>query len=71
MTGTKSEQVNVDFSKFPELLNDLDEMVLEDDLDRSKLIRKLVRQEKARRAKSQMELVLPTSKRKTAKSVAA
>lgn len=46
----KNDQVNVDFSKFPELLEELDEMVAQDDLDRSKFIRKLVRQEKLRRA---------------------
>lgn len=45
----EKKQVNVDFSKFPELLADLDQMVEEDDTDRSKFIRKLVKQEKARR----------------------
>ena len=70
MAETKSMQVNVDFSNFPDLLADLDEMVNEDFTDRSKFIRKLVRQEKARRQKSQIEMPLPAPKSK-AKSVAA
>jgi hypothetical protein len=45
----KNDQVNVDFSKYLELLGDLDKMVAEDMTDRSKFIRKLVSQERARR----------------------
>lgn len=46
----KKKQVNVDFSKDPDLLTELDDMVKADESDRSKFIRKLVRQEAARRA---------------------
>jgi hypothetical protein len=42
-------QVNIDFTKFPELYADLTTMVNADDLDNSKFIRKLIRQEKLRR----------------------
>lgn len=59
----KNDQVNVDFSKFLDLLDDLDEMVAEDFTDRSKFIRKLVRQEKARR--QQLPLPLIEKKRST------
>jgi hypothetical protein len=68
-----SQQVNTDFSKYPELLMALDQMVEADGTDRSKFIRNLVRQEQARRAKLQMELPLPvqSDSKRTAKSVAA
>ncbi len=59
----KNDQVNVDFSKFLVLLDDLDEMVDEDFTDRSKFIRKLVRQEKARR--QQLPLPLTEEKKRT------
>lgn len=49
MTENKNTFVNVDFSKDLELLEALDEMKRDDDLDRSKLIRKLIRQEYNRR----------------------
>lgn len=45
----KNDQVNVDFSKFPELLSALDSMVEADFTDRSKFIRKLIREEQERR----------------------
>jgi metal-responsive CopG/Arc/MetJ family transcriptional regulator len=57
------QQVNVDFTKYPELLKDLDQMV-EDagpEMDRSKFMRELVRQEKARRSRRQRSLPIPTS----------
>lgn len=60
----KNDQVNVDFSKFLDLLEDLDEMVAEDFTDRSKFIRKLVRQEKARR--QQLPLPLTNEKKRSA-----
>ena len=60
----KNDQVNVDFSKYLELLKDLDEMVAEDFTDRSKFIRKLVRQEKARR--QQLPLPLTEEKKRSA-----
>jgi metal-responsive CopG/Arc/MetJ family transcriptional regulator len=50
------KQVNVQMSA--DLQAILDEMVIADESDRSKFIRKLIRQEKARRA--QTELPLPT-----------
>ena len=56
----EKKQVNVDFSNFPELLQELDKMVESDGTDRSKFIRKLVRDEKNRRA--QLPLPLPTTK---------
>jgi hypothetical protein len=75
MAETKtSQQVNTDFSKYPELLMALDDMVEADGTDRSKFIRNLVRQEHARRAKVQPELPLfppQNSGKRTAKSVAA
>lgn len=61
----KNDQVNVDFSKFPELLDDLDQMVDEDGTDRSKFIRKLVRQEKARRQQTQLPLPEKLTRRKS------
>ena len=45
----EKKQVNVDFTNFPDLLDGLDQMVEEDGTDRSKFIRKLVRQELTRR----------------------
>jgi metal-responsive CopG/Arc/MetJ family transcriptional regulator len=45
----EKKQVNVDFTKYPELLEALDQMVIDDESDRSKFIRKLVRQEQKRR----------------------
>lgn len=54
------KQVNVDFTKFPELLVDLDQMVDDDGTDRSKFIRKLIREEKARRDAPQVQGSLPT-----------
>lgn len=58
------QQVNVDFTKFPELLDDLDQMVDEDGTDRSKLIRKLIRQEKARRGQPQFPAGSQDSKKR-------
>lgn len=70
MLEKKNPFVNVDFSKDLELLDALDQMVEADDLDRSKFIRKLIRQENQRRTGTLPEqLSLPTSKphsRKTA-----
>ena len=68
----KNDQVNVDFSKFLDLLDDLDGMVEEDDTDRSKFVRKLIREEKARR--QQLPLPFPQQKskdRRASQSVAA
>lgn len=45
----EKKQINVDFTNFPDLLEGLDQMVEEDGTDRSKFIRKLVRQELSRR----------------------
>lgn len=59
-------QVNVQMSADLQAL--LDEMVVEDESDRSKFVRKLIRQEHARRV--QQQLPLPTGK-KTGKSQAA
>jgi metal-responsive CopG/Arc/MetJ family transcriptional regulator len=60
---SERQQVNVDFTKHPELLKDLDQMVDEagPEMNRSVFLRELVRQEKARRAKRQRSLPLPTS----------
>lgn len=54
----QTKQVNVNFEPFPELLKQLDELVEEDGSDRSKLIRKLIRQAHAR--KQQALLPEPT-----------
>lgn len=70
----KNDQVNVDFSKWLDLLADLDSMVEEDDSDRSKFIRKLVRAEKARRQQLPLPPPFPqptNRKRSAAQSVAA
>ena len=68
MTEEKREklQVNVDFTNFPDLYADLVKMIEADgDTDRSKFIRKLVRQEVQRRAgKLPEQLPLPTSTKK-------
>jgi len=68
-------QVNVDFSKSPELLIDLDKLVKEDGTDRSKFIRKLVRQEIARRQQLPLPFIEQPKRRKngahTAQAVAA
>ncbi len=55
-------QVNVDFTDYPELYQDLFKMIEADDTDRSKFIRKLVREEIARR--KQLPLPFPESKPK-------
>jgi hypothetical protein len=55
----KNDQVNVDFSKFPELLAALDSMVEDDFTDRSKFVRKLIREEKARREEAHLPLPSP------------
>lgn len=67
MAEEKNKLVHVDFSKYPELLEALDQMVEDDDSDRSKLIRKLVKQEKTRRDALQTSLPLPKqpNRRKT------
>ncbi len=71
MADKKNPFVNVDFSKDMDLLDDLDEMVVVDDSDRSKLIRKLVRQEMLRRAgKLPEQLPLPISKSNNRKTSA-
>lgn len=60
MLDKKNPFVNVDFSKDLELLDSLDQMVETDDTDRSKFMRKLVRQEKLRReGKLPEQLPLP------------
>lgn len=59
-------QVNVQMTADLQAL--LDEMVIADESDRSKFIRKLIRQEYARRSKTQMEM-LPA--RKNTKALAA
>lgn len=45
----KQVQVNTDFTNFPDLLEQLQQMVEEDMTDNSKFIRKLIRQEWDRR----------------------
>lgn len=69
----KKLQVNVDFTNFPDLYNDLMEMIEADgDTDRSKFIRKLIRQEKLRRVgKRPEQLPLPTTKNRRTSSQAA
>lgn len=73
--GTK-QQVNVDFTKHPELYAELEKMVEDDGVNKSILIRNLLRKEVLRRAgKLPDQLPLPTQSntRKTgrAASVAA
>ena len=60
MDEGKNPQLNVSFEKDPELLAELDRMVVEDGTDRSKFIRRLVRQELARR----QQLPLPGLEKK-------
>lgn len=64
----EKNQVNVDFSKYPELHKALVKMVQDDDTDVSKFIRKLVREEVGRRA--QLPLPFPTTESKQKKSAA-
>ncbi len=65
MAEKKSNQVNVDFSRDLDLLADLDQMVQADESDRSKFIRKLVRQEKVRREALQTQPVSTIKKNRT------
>jgi metal-responsive CopG/Arc/MetJ family transcriptional regulator len=58
----ENTKVAVEFKDFPELLEAMDQMVVDDDTDRSKFIRKLIRQEQSRR--HQLELPLPTKQPK-------
>lgn len=44
MADTDKKQVNVDFTKYPELYDALESLVEDLDTDRSKLIRQLVRE---------------------------
>ena len=55
MDEDKRQQVNIDFKNDPELLNLVDQIADEDESDRSKAIRKVLRQELRRR------LGLPTT----------
>jgi hypothetical protein len=49
-TNSDRVQVNVDFTNFPEVLRQLEEMVAQDpETDKSKFIRNLIRQEYTRR----------------------
>lgn len=68
MADTKL-QINVDFTNAPELFEALEKMAADDYTDRSKMIRKLVAQEIARR--QQLELPHPTKQSKTRKEPAA
>lgn len=62
------KQVNVQMSA--DLQAILDEMVREDESDRSKFIRKLIRQEKARRMQAQLPLPLEQPKMRKTRSAA-
>ena len=57
MPEEKNTFVNVDFANFPDLLKGLEKMVEDDGMNRSQFIRKLVRQEIARR--QQLPLPFP------------
>jgi hypothetical protein len=59
MPEEKNTFVNVDFANFPDLLKGLEKMVEDDGMNRSQFIRKLVRQEIARREKAQLPLPFP------------
>ena len=65
-----TKQVNVNFEKDPDLLTALDEMVQEDESDRSKFIRRLIRQETVRRQQESQRLVR-TPRSSNARGVAA
>ena len=63
MESTDAKQqlnVTVDFSKFPELWEGMEQVVKQEDSDKSKYIRRLVRQDVERR----MQLPLPAGKKK-------
>jgi len=66
MADEERKQVNIDFSSDPDLLDHLDKMVKADDMNRSQFIRKLVRQEIARRM-LQQPLPLPTTNKITSR----
>ena len=65
MEDDKNTLVHVEFKRYPELLKGLDEMVEEDDSDRSKVIRNLVRQEIARRSALKNPLPKQPNRRKS------
>ena len=65
-------QINVDFTKTPELLRDLDNIVSQDpETDRSKFIRNLIRQEIARRQQLALSFPAPSTTNKKSKSTSA
>ena len=70
-TNNDRVQVNVDFTNFPEVLKQLEEMVAQDpETDKSKFIRNLIRQEYARR--QQLPLFPPDKhEKKTAPKIRA
>jgi metal-responsive CopG/Arc/MetJ family transcriptional regulator len=53
MAKDKKLQVNVDFTQYPELYEALETLVIEQDTDRSKFIRQLVRREITQSAENQ------------------
>jgi hypothetical protein len=69
MPEEKNTFVNADFANFPDLFKGLDKMVEDDGMNRSQFIRKLVRQEIARREQAQLPLPFPEQP-KTKKSQA-
>jgi len=71
MADTKSfeQWVNIKITD-PNLVDDLDKMVADDESDRSKFIRRLIRQEKARRQQLSLPIGI-TAARKSSKTAAA
>lgn len=62
----KNDQVNVDLDprKYPGLMSALDKMVADDFTDRSKFVRKLIREEQARRAQLPLPSPFPQPQQK-------
>jgi len=59
MATQKRNQVNIDFTSYPELLKSLGQMAEDDDMKVGPFLRKLVKQEKVRRQQAQLPLPLP------------
>lgn len=62
MAEETRKQVNVDFTNFDELLVSLEKMADDDGMNKSQLVRKLIRQERDRRA--QLPLPFPETQPK-------
>jgi len=65
METKKRDQVNTDFTKHQELMKSLQEMAEEDDMKLGPFLRKLVKQEKARRQQKNTPHLEQPNRRRT------